>query len=123
MSHVQRILVVLVAAPSKVRGRTAVEEAAEHGRVEMIRVLWNAAEGKGFTPQEIEEARNLARSRGHRGCAEYIDGLSSASSFSLLEINIIHGPWDTIRVFAIRIFLYGNSRFVLLSFYDLSHRC
>jgi len=79
------------AAPAKVRGRTAFEGAAEHGCVEMIRVLWDAAAGIGFTPKQIEKAKNLAVSKGHRGCAEYIESLSSATSFPLLEIDPLMG--------------------------------
>jgi ankyrin repeat protein len=75
------------AAPAKVRGQTAFEGAAEHSCVEMIRVLWDAAEAAetSFTPEQIEKAKNLALSQGHRGCAEYIDSLSSATSLPLLQ--------------------------------------
>jgi len=72
-------------APSKVNGRTALEAAAENGRVEMIRVLWDAVKGVGFTADEIEKAKYLARSKGHRGYTEYIESLWAASNLSLLQ--------------------------------------
>ena len=82
---------IVHAAPAGVGGRTAFEGAAEHGRMEMIRVLWDAAAGRGFTPERIKSAKSLALSRGHRGCAEYIDILSATSSLPLLEIDPIIG--------------------------------
>ncbi|KAF8856666.1 ankyrin [Acephala macrosclerotiorum] len=72
------------APPAKVNGRSAFEGAAEHGCLEMIKVLWDAVSGLGFTPEQIENAITLAKSRGHRGCADYIASLSLADSFLLL---------------------------------------
>ena len=74
------------ANPAKWGGRTAFEGAAEHGCVEMLRVLWDAVAGIGFGPEQIEKAKSLALSGGHRGCAEYIDTLSSVPSLSLLDM-------------------------------------
>jgi ankyrin repeat protein len=73
------------ACPAKVNGRSAFEGAAEHGCLEIIRVLWDAVSGLGFTSEQIENAKSLAKSRSHRGCAEYIAGLSSEASFLLLQ--------------------------------------
>jgi ankyrin repeat protein len=72
-------------SPAKVNGRSAFEGAAEHGCLEMTRVLWDAASGQGFPPGQIENAIRLAKSRGHRGCAEYIAGLSSEATFTSLQ--------------------------------------
>ena len=74
------------ANPAKVGGLTAFEGAAKHGCVEMLRVLWDAVAGIGFGPEQIEKAKSLALSGGHRGCAEYIDTLSSVPSLSLLDM-------------------------------------
>lgn len=71
------------AGSAKVGGRSAFEAAAEEGCLEMIRVLWDAVSGLGFTPDQIEDAICLAESRGHRGCAEYIASLSTASGYPL----------------------------------------
>ncbi|RDW57819.1 hypothetical protein BP5796_12620 [Coleophoma crateriformis] len=80
------------AAPAKVGGRTALEGAAEHGCVEMIRVLWNASAGAGFTLEMIEKAKRLALDNGQRGCAEHLNSLSlSIPSAPLLEMAPIHG--------------------------------
>ena len=39
------------ASAARMNGRTAREGAPEHGRIDMIKVLFNATEGKGFRPQ------------------------------------------------------------------------
>jgi ankyrin repeat protein len=74
------------AAAAKVGGRSALEGAAENGCVEMIRVLWDTVAGTnlGFTPEQINKAKNRALQHGHRGCADYLDSLSSASHRSLI---------------------------------------
>jgi ankyrin repeat protein len=76
------------AAAAKVGGRSALEGAAENGCVEMIRVLWDTVAGTnpGFTPEQINKAKNRALQHGHRGCADYLDSLSSASHRSLIEL-------------------------------------
>lgn len=78
------------AAPAEVGGRTALEGAAEHGCVEMIRVLWDAVAGD-FTHEQIEKAKNGALTKGHRGCAEYIDSLLPATRFPLLDMDALIG--------------------------------
>ncbi|CAG8961333.1 hypothetical protein HYFRA_00013794 [Hymenoscyphus fraxineus] len=74
---------MVLAPPARFGGKTAFEGAAEHGRLEMLRLLWNAVYGIGFMSEELDSAKELALSRGHRGCAEYIDGLKSLGNGSV----------------------------------------
>jgi ankyrin repeat protein len=68
-------------AAAKVGGRSALEGAAENGCVEMIRVLWDTVAGTnlGFTPEQINKAKNSALQHGHRGCVDYLNSLLLAS--------------------------------------------
>jgi ankyrin repeat protein len=75
------------APPAKAKGRSAFEGAAEYGRLEMLRELWVAVAGQGFSREQIERAISLAESKGHRGCAEYIASLSSSTDFSTLQVD------------------------------------
>ncbi|KAK5049042.1 hypothetical protein LTR84_005464 [Exophiala bonariae] len=54
------------AAPAKVGGRTALEGAAEHGRIDMLQFLLNAgAQVKGPGSRQYERARSFASENGH----------------------------------------------------------
>ena len=75
------------APPAKAKGRSVFEGAAEYGRLEMLRELWVAVAGQGFSREQIEKAISLAESKGHRGCAEYIASLSSSADFTTLEVD------------------------------------
>lgn len=70
---------------SKVGGGTAFEIAAENGCLEILGVLWGAAVPLGFSGEECQRAKELAKEQGHRGCVGYIDFLSSRSSQSFLD--------------------------------------
>lgn len=59
-------------------GRSAIECAAEHGRLSMIPLLWNDP-GADFPREQIESAITLARENGHRSCAVLLLNLSSGS--------------------------------------------
>ena len=66
-----------VNAPSaKVHGRTALEGAAEHGRIDMLKLLWNA--GAEFHGDEYEKARELAKGNGHMATWRYLEKLYGA---------------------------------------------
>ena len=57
------------AAPAVVNGRTALEGAAEYGRVSVLNIL--LAEGTaGYSVEEIKSAKAYAEEKGHRGCEE-----------------------------------------------------
>ncbi|KAI0015821.1 hypothetical protein F4780DRAFT_40621 [Xylariomycetidae sp. FL0641] len=62
-------------APSKVGGRTAFEGAAENGCLDMLGLLWTAAQSRAFDEKERKRARGFADAKGHRSCVEYIDSL------------------------------------------------
>lgn len=64
---------------SRMKGRSPFEAAAEYGRLDVLKTLWDAAFGRGFNSEEIETATSLAKSKGHRGCAEYIGYLALTS--------------------------------------------
>lgn len=70
---------------SKVGGGTAFEIAAENGCLKILGALWVAALSLGFSGEEFQSARELAKEQGHRGCVGYIDFLSSRSSQSFLH--------------------------------------
>lgn len=60
------------APAAKIDGRTAFEGAAEHGRIDMVRLLWNATWGKGFGEEQLRHAIEFAEMRGHSSVAQYI---------------------------------------------------
>lgn len=70
----------LGALPSKFHGRWPLEGAAEHGRLDMIQLLWNESiERKtplGFQRRQCLRAMELARHNGHAGCMNLIEELS-----------------------------------------------
>ncbi|EXJ71124.1 uncharacterized protein A1O5_06118 [Cladophialophora psammophila CBS 110553] len=57
------------------KGRTALEGAAEHGRLDMLRILWDATAGQGFDAEQIESAMKLAEGNGHLACRDLIQKL------------------------------------------------
>ncbi|KAI1872467.1 hypothetical protein JX265_005347 [Neoarthrinium moseri] len=57
---------------SRVLGRTAFEGAAEHGRLDVLKVIWDAAFPEGIDEAQATRALRLARGNGHRGCEDYI---------------------------------------------------
>lgn len=71
-------------AKSKVGGRTAFEAAAENGCLDILRLLWDAVSPFGFSDKECQSAKGFAKQKGHRGCVDFIDFLSSGSSQSFL---------------------------------------
>ncbi|KFA71645.1 hypothetical protein S40288_03654 [Stachybotrys chartarum IBT 40288] len=83
----------LSALPSKIDGRWPLEGAAEHGRLDMIRFLWDVnavawAAGEyhdGFTERHCLRAMSLARTNGHRGCVDLIGELSGIDPSQLDE--------------------------------------
>ncbi|KAL9071779.1 MAG: hypothetical protein Q9161_004043 [Pseudevernia consocians] len=59
-------------------GRTALEGAAEHGRIDMLKLLANAGAnlyGKGY-----KNALQLARTNGHRAAERYLKSLATLPS-------------------------------------------
>ncbi|KAH8678396.1 ankyrin repeat-containing domain protein [Xylariales sp. PMI_506] len=74
----------LDALPSRIDGRWPLEGAAEHGRLDMIRLLWDAYEKSiavgvwpdGFTSRHCLRAMVLAEKNGHVGCKVLIEELS-----------------------------------------------
>uniref|UniRef100_A0A8H7N0Z8 Clr5 domain-containing protein n=1 Tax=Bionectria ochroleuca TaxID=29856 RepID=A0A8H7N0Z8_BIOOC len=60
--------------------RRALENAAENGRLDVIKVLWDATGGCGFPATEVARAQRFARARGFPGCAEYVAKLAEASA-------------------------------------------
>ncbi|KAI1127079.1 hypothetical protein F5Y10DRAFT_266531 [Nemania abortiva] len=55
-------------------GRYPLEGAAEHGRFDMIELLWNAPRGP-FDDEQCQKAMRLAKRNGHVGCKEKIEEL------------------------------------------------
>ncbi|KAI9688767.1 MAG: hypothetical protein M1822_001124 [Bathelium mastoideum] len=60
------------AAPSEINGRTALEGAAENGRLDMIKVLWDAAGSNRFTAKQCHRAMKLAERNGHMVCHDLL---------------------------------------------------
>ncbi|KAI0535182.1 ankyrin repeat-containing domain protein [Xylaria digitata] len=56
-------------------GRWPLEGAAEHGRIDMIRLLWDLNNGP-FDDQQCQRAIRLAEINGHFGCRDMINELS-----------------------------------------------
>lgn len=82
--------------PSKVDGRWPLEGAAEHGRLDMIQLLWNAREvsplGVGFEKRQCLRAMDFARENGHMGCRDLIAELSGLS-VDMLDTEDYGVPW------------------------------
>lgn len=82
--------------PSKVDGRWPLEGAAEHGRLDMIQLLWNARElssgNLGFEKRQCLRAMDFARVNGHLGCQDLIVGLSGLS-VEMLDMEDYGVPW------------------------------
>ncbi|TPX12769.1 uncharacterized protein E0L32_000946 [Thyridium curvatum] len=74
---------------AKVFGRRAFEGAAEHGRLDMLKYLWDAASGRGFSIKELERASALATEQGYPGCVEYIEVLRSGLAFLYEDTDLI----------------------------------
>ena len=76
------------APASKVNGRTALEGAAEHGRLDMVKVLLNG--GAGSRPDhdaQVASAIALAMDKGHLPICELLEShLSSCGQGSGLEL-------------------------------------
>ncbi|PMD30599.1 ankyrin [Hyaloscypha variabilis F] len=72
------------AAPSTLNGTGAIEGAAENGRLDMVKLLWNAARdvGEPFSPQSCNKAMRVAERNGHFACREYLKALIRAEQFS-----------------------------------------
>ena len=68
------------APPIGRHGRWPLERAAEHGRLDMIRLLWEA-NGGPFPDRQCQRAKRLAERNGFLGCRDYIDELLAKSSF------------------------------------------
>lgn len=65
----------LYAPPSTFGGRWPIEGAAEHGRLDMIQLLWNASLG-GFPIEQCRRAVGLAKENGHGACVDLIRELA-----------------------------------------------
>lgn len=82
--------------PSKLDGRWPVEGAAEHGRLDMVQLLWNARElspgGAGFEKRQCLRAMYFAQENGHVGCRDLVAKLSELP-VELLETEEYGVPW------------------------------
>jgi ankyrin repeat protein len=72
------------ATPSTLNGTGAIEGAAENGRLDMVKLLWNAARdvGNPFSPESCNKAMSVAERNGHFACREYLKALIRAEQFS-----------------------------------------
>jgi ankyrin repeat protein len=59
----------------EMKGRTALEGAAEHGRLDMLKILWYATGNTGFDPAQVACAMELAEKNGHFACRDMIQQL------------------------------------------------
>ena len=57
------------------RARTALEGAGEHGRLDMLMILWYATDNMGFDPAQVACAMELAEKNGHFACRDLIQQL------------------------------------------------
>ncbi|KAF7532310.1 hypothetical protein G7054_g8077 [Neopestalotiopsis clavispora] len=62
------------APPAKIHGRTPFEGAAEHGRLDMLKVIWDARFPEGISEGEARRAIHFSQRNGHRACEQYISG-------------------------------------------------
>ncbi|KAF2232287.1 ankyrin [Viridothelium virens] len=77
------------AAPSETDGRTALEGAAENGRLDMIKVLWDAAGNNRFTVEQCDRAMKLAKENGHLVCHDLLDELRpTCREFILADLTV-----------------------------------
>ena len=61
------------AAPSEgINGRSALDGAAENGRIHMLMMLWDAGAYVGLTDEQWDHAMKLAEDNGHLSCREFI---------------------------------------------------
>ncbi|KAF3008131.1 hypothetical protein E8E14_000207 [Neopestalotiopsis sp. 37M] len=81
------------APPAKVHGRNPFEGAAEHGRLDMLKVIWDATFPDGISPEEASSAIHLARTNGHRVCEQYIRYLVPMIDISELSENLRGRAW------------------------------
>ncbi|KAI1209617.1 uncharacterized protein F4807DRAFT_84349 [Annulohypoxylon truncatum] len=65
--------------PQGPRGRWPLEGAAEHGRLDMIQLLWNANCGP-FKDEQCRKGMRLAERNGHTGCRDLIKELMARPS-------------------------------------------
>ena len=59
-------------------GMTALEGAAQFGRIDVVQILWNATFGLGFDQFQIERAMELAESNGHYATKALIASLAAS---------------------------------------------
>lgn len=82
--------------PSKVDGRWPLEGAAEHGRLDMIQLLWHARElspsNTGFERRQCLRAMDFAQQNGHVGCRDLVAELSGLS-VGMLDTEEYGVPW------------------------------
>ena len=80
------------APPPKSMGRTAFQLAAEYGRIDVVKMLWNAdtTGGRGFGTWEVERAMKLAKRNGHRATKTYIESLVASVPGGLVPTK---NPW------------------------------
>ncbi|KAI1390052.1 uncharacterized protein F4822DRAFT_222470 [Hypoxylon trugodes] len=66
-------------------GRSPLEGAAENGRLDMIKFLWNANSGP-FDYKQCQRAMRLAERNGYLGCRDYIKQLMAESSSNPISV-------------------------------------
>ncbi|KAK9419884.1 hypothetical protein SUNI508_06890 [Seiridium unicorne] len=81
------------ARPAKVYGRTPFEGAAEHGRLDMLKVIWDATFPEGIGKQEASNAIHFSRMNGHQGCEQYIRYLVPAADIIELSDDQKERKW------------------------------
>jgi ankyrin repeat protein len=64
---------------SAVDGRSALEAAAASGRLDLLKILWECTQGRGFHTQEVERAVGFAKAKGYQACVNCLEELHSAS--------------------------------------------
>ena len=74
---------------AKIQGRTAFEGAAEHGRIDMIQLLWNETGGNGFGDEQHERAAKYARKKGHFEAAEWVEKLVRERGIATKELPMV----------------------------------
>lgn len=82
------------AHPAKVHGRTPFEGAAEHGRLDMLKVIWNATLPEGISKGEAGRAIHFSRTNGHGACEQYITYLVPMADISRPSADQRGGQWD-----------------------------
>ncbi|KAI5459733.1 ankyrin repeat-containing domain protein [Mariannaea sp. PMI_226] len=79
------------AATSDVNGRSALEAAAENGCISILKILWDAKSGVGFQPDEVKRAIEFAKTKGHKGCVEYLAQLWTMPDSTFRQSNMLSG--------------------------------